>query len=60
MLINGSGPNGQAGTNSIAAGFGGNGFGAGGGAGGCFYESRLPWVYFVGGRGADGLLYIEW
>ena len=56
ILLNGSGPNAQAGTNSIAGGFGGNGFGARGGAGGVV----LGTLVFAGGRGADGLVYIEW
>ena len=58
ILLNGSGPNAQAGTSSIAGGFGGNGFGAGGGAGGRIEGYREP--MFAGGRGADGLVYIEW
>ena len=58
ILLNGSGPNAKAGTSPIAGGFGGNGFGAGGGAGG--HLEPQPYPYFAGGRGADGLIYIEW
>lgn len=66
MLINDEGPLGQKGNSSYArysnclTGSGGKGFGAGGGAG-----SRCHWHYphdhyYEGGRGADGLVYIEW
>ena len=58
ILLNGSGPNAKAGTNPIAGGFGGNGFGAGGGAGGKLDQPLYP--NFAGGKGADGFVYIEW
>ena len=58
VLFNGKGPLAQSGTGSGVNGFGGTGFGAGGGAGGYLYVA--PYPRYGGGRGADGLVYIEW
>ena len=58
ILINGSGPFGEAGGGNISA-AGGVGYGAGGGAGGAVYlDSHGPLIY-SGGRGADGMVYVE-
>ncbi len=56
ILINGAGPNGDAGA-SIYSGQGGFGYGAGGGAGG-YFGNGDPMRY-AGGNGADGLVYLE-
>ena len=57
VLLNGSGPTAQDGD-SIAAGFGGYGYGAEGGAGG--YLNHNPYPYYAGGKGVDGIVYVEW
>ena len=57
ILINGSGPSGEAGGGNISA-AGGAGYGAGGGAGGAVYLLSGPLIY-SGGRGADGVVYVE-
>ena len=57
ILINGSGPFGEAGGGNISA-AGGVGYGAGGGAGGAVYLNSGPLIY-SGGRGADGMVYVE-
>ena len=57
ILINGSGPSGEAGGGNISA-AGGVGYGAGGGAGGAVYLNSGPLIY-SGGRGADGMVYVE-
>ena len=57
ILINGSGPFGEAGGGNISA-AGGVGYGAGGGAGGTVYLNSGPLIY-SGGRGADGVIYVE-
>lgn len=58
VLLNGSGPSAHNGTNSSTGGSGGLGFGAGGGAGASYHTQSQN--YYAGGRGADGLVYIEW
>ena len=59
VLLNGSGPMAEAGD-LVVAGFGGSGFGAGGGAGG-FLLAAVPFSrYYAGGKGVDGLVYVEW
>lgn len=57
VLINGSGPSAQDGTQSFS-GKGGSGYGAGGGAG--TYNSPSGNTRYAGGNGANGLVYIEW
>lgn len=57
ILINSSGPFGEAGGGNISA-SGGVGYGAGGGAGGAVYLDSGPLIY-SGGRGADGVVYVE-
>ena len=57
VLLNGSGPTAKGGHWSTG-GSGGVGFGAGGGGGGCLRQ--YPFHYYGGGKGADGLVYIEW
>lgn len=62
ILINGYGPTASPGMSSYSGGKGGSGYGAGGGAGGWMtapYPSKT-WYCYQGGRGADGLVYIEW
>lgn len=62
VLLNGTGPIGQSGKNpmQIVNSLGGSGFGAGGGAGGNYWTGSDTSVLYAGGRGADGLVYIEW
>ena len=54
MLINGQGPSGANGGQSWS-GKGGKGHGAGGGSGGYWNGTRPP-----GGKGANGVVYVEW
>ena len=56
VLLNDNGPTAQAGNSSVG-GFGGPGFGACGGAGGRHCISPFP--CYAGGKGNDGLVYIE-
>ena len=60
VLLNSNGPNGGNGQSPISNGYGGNGYGAGGGAGGSYWTGDASSVCYAGGRGADGLVYIEW
>lgn len=57
ILINSLGPTAQDGNNALS-GKGGQGYGAGGGAGG--YDSPQGGTRWGGGDGADGAVYIEW
>lgn len=61
VMLNGTGPTGQAGTSPTpsANSLGGSGYGGGGGAGG-LYNLVESSILFEGGRGVDGLVYIEW
>ena len=59
ILLNGIGPSASIGQHGGA--YGGNGYGAGGGGGLMNKTSDLKgWNYHPGGRGASGLIYIEW
>ena len=65
-MLNGNGPTAQSGTgNSQAGGYGGTGYGGGGGTGE-FYNPLVPppnvgiFHCYAGGKGADGLVYVEW
>ena len=61
VLLNGNGPNGQIGQAPYSNGFGGIGYGAGGGGGGEYCPGGgSAYVCYAGGRGADGIVYIEW
>lgn len=60
VLYNGDGPVAEAGSSPLANGFGGNGYGAGGGAGGYYHTGDQLSNYYAGGKGADGIVYIEW
>lgn len=60
VLLNGNGPTAQAGESRYSNGFGGSGYGAGGGAGGCYWTNDPSTTSYAGGRGADGIVYIEW
>ena len=65
ILLNGNGPIAEGGTSPIAGGFGGNGFGGGGGPGGYLFRDNKngqgrEYLLYAGGRGAEGLVYIEW
>ena len=57
VLLNDGGPNGDDGTYSVRPGRGGKGYGAGGGGGGA---QATPGRRYAGGKGAKGLVYIEW
>ena len=61
MLINGKGPSGTGGDLRLGhgpGGQGGEGYGGGGGGGG-FIKGYDPEA-FIGGAGANGVVYIEW
>ena len=60
ILLNDAGPKGQAGTGLYSYGFGGFGYGGGGGAGGVYWHAGDSSVRYAGGRGADGIVYVEW
>ena len=57
-MLNGRGPVGDSGSGNISA-AGGAGYGAGGGAGGALYLRNGSVLIYSGGRGADGVLYLE-
>ena len=56
VLFNGSGPRAQTGEGGAE---GGQGYGAGGG-GSHLIEIPSDYIYYAGGSGADGLVYVEW
>ena len=57
-MLNGRGPVGDSGSGNISA-AGGAGYGAGGGAGGALYLGNGSVLIYSGGRGADGVIYLE-